>query len=134
MELRYLPIMLLIVLLLPVLPVMAKDSFSSVQDPTRPDNRTYSSVPAKKKLVPLVLSSTMMGPANRRAIINGVSVREGKKIEGARIISIRSHSVVVKRNGRKEVLRFQVPNIEKQERLTSSSETKQGLQNATASK
>lgn len=88
-------------------PVLVADSFSRLQDPTRPDSRVISTRTAAKSRK-LVLNSTLVGPDGRSAIINGVRVREGQYVQGALISRIQADSVLIKRNGRQQRLRFGV--------------------------
>ncbi|GGK04364.1 Type II secretory pathway component [Pseudomonas matsuisoli] len=81
-------------------------SAHAVVDPTMPpvELRTASAT-ATVATEPLTLQG-VLGGRTPRAVINGVSVPVGKEVAGARVISIRSNTVLVERQGQREWLRL----------------------------
>lgn len=73
-------------------------------DPTRPPSaRAMISTPAAAtKERPLVLQSIRISEQQRRALISGVTVSEGDRIRGSRVVSIEPGSVLLER-GKKQI-------------------------------
>ena len=67
-------------------------------DPTRPTTVPLPNLTARTALLPpsWKLESTLIAPDRKVAVINGRLVTEGELIDGARVISIRKNSVLVK--------------------------------------
>ncbi len=81
---------------------------SALSDPTRPANRdTAGSV---RKVMPdnraWVLSSTLVAPQRRVAVINGRLVSEGELVDGAKVIEIRKLKVLIQVPGRRITLQL----------------------------
>ncbi len=77
-----------------------------LSDPTRPyTGGPATAAPAPEATGP-VLQSTMISPADRRAVIGGRSYRVGDKIDGAVITDIQPYEVTLKRGDRTNRLRM----------------------------
>lgn len=85
---------------------MANICFSAV-DPMRPPEYMASSGPQKIELQqPLILQMVLVSGERKFAVINSKAVTEGGVIYGAKVVSINSDHVVVKRKGKVVDLRM----------------------------
>ncbi len=75
-------------------------------DPTRPPAYTAPPAAAGAKGRAFRLSAVFLGPGRPRAVINGRTVRVGEQVDGARVIAIERHRVVLARNGGRLTLRL----------------------------
>lgn len=72
----------------------------ALEDPTRPPEGAWqSSLPAEDKAAPWVLSSTLVSPQRRVAMINGQNVEQGDTIGAARVLRIDTTGVTLLANG-----------------------------------
>ncbi len=81
---------------------------SALSDPTRPANTDKAG--SGRKVIPdtrsWVLSSTLVAPQRRVAVINGRLVSEGELVDGARVIEIRKLKVLIQVPGRRITLQL----------------------------
>ncbi|MDM3870899.1 hypothetical protein QSV34_05970 [Porticoccus sp. W117] len=73
------------------------------RDPTQPIAYKPPAV-SKQQHGGLKLDSLLIGKQRRHATINGVQVKEGDRIAGARIAAITSQGVTIERGGKKQLL------------------------------
>lgn len=71
-------------------------TIAAPRDPTRPANIKSAAVVQAKDFV---VSSIMVAPGRRYAIVNGKSVKAGDKIKGAKVVSIRPNVVILNSQG-----------------------------------
>ncbi len=89
-----------------------------LSDPTRPyTGGPATAAPAPEATGP-VLQSTMISPADRRAVIGGRSYRVGDKVDGAVITDIQPYEVTLKRGDRVDRLRM-LPRLVKDPKASS---------------
>ena len=70
----------------------------ALEDPTRPPAYTAVASPADASGEPaLVLTSTLISPGRRQAVINGRTVRAGQRIGDARVLAIAPDHVRMQR-------------------------------------
>jgi MSHA biogenesis protein MshK len=77
------------------LPAHAADVFDSLPDPTRPASAPSEGVTSAVQ--GLVLQSVLIAPQRRLAVINGRTLAIGERIDGATVVDIQAHEVVLKR-------------------------------------
>lgn len=90
-------------LLILVMALLAMPSFGALQDPTRPPTAAAAAVraPTPGTTNPRwVLSSTLVSPQRRTAVINGRLLAVGEHIDGARVTDIQADSVRLRVDGR----------------------------------
>jgi len=86
----------------------------ALQDPTRPtDPALYFGANHRPDGSAWTLQSILSAPDRRIAIINGTRVREGDRIGGARVVSIRTSHVVLNTGKRKLTLQLFPDTIKK---------------------
>jgi MSHA biogenesis protein MshK len=76
-------------------PVRAADVFDSLPDPMRPASAPSDGVTSAVQ--GLVLQSVLIAPQRRLAVINGRTLAIGERIDGATVVDIQAHEVVLKR-------------------------------------
>ena len=102
----------LITLVLWVLTLLVMPGKAATDDPTRPPSFSTGSKVTQKPLAPRsVLSSTLVSPERRSAVINGRVVTLGEDVSGARVMEIDSMKVVLNNNGQQIVLMLLEKNI-----------------------
>lgn len=84
--------------LLAAIPAVAGE----VKDPTRPPSLTPAVAPAAAPSAtrPWRLSSVLISPDRRVAVIDGNVLRLGERIDGAELVEIQSHAVKLRRGER----------------------------------
>lgn len=75
---------------------------SELVDPTRPLGHTA----VASTIDSLVLQAIFFGNGRKEAIVNGIAVKEGSRVEGRRILEIRESSIVVQSDGATKVYRL----------------------------
>lgn len=98
----------LAVMLLP-LPVLAE----APSDPMRPPQASVYSTSAKKSVIRYHLSSIVISPSRRSAIINGKSVTTGDRVGNARVTEIQGTRVRISIAGKIRTLSLLPLNIKK---------------------
>jgi len=78
---------------------------TALHDPTRPPSHGGAWVEeAKPKEPDWVLTSTLISPGRRLAIIDGRAVSEGDEVSGARVLQITPGGVVLRYKGKRREL------------------------------
>ncbi len=81
-------------------------------DPTQPPRALAPAVTGQgEALVPLRLQAIVRTSQAAQAVINGQSLRVGQRVDGARVLAIHSRSVLIERQGRRELLKLVAPLI-----------------------
>lgn len=82
----------------------AQDFLAGLPDPTRP------SAPGERVRAEIrdgmILQATSVSRDSRKAVINGKTLSEGDKIEGARLVAINPYEVTLSQSGREISLRL----------------------------
>ncbi|HKJ10647.1 MAG TPA: hypothetical protein VKA76_16280 [Gammaproteobacteria bacterium] len=76
-----------------------------LRDPTVPSTLGVSGATADAHVGRWQLTSTLVGPHRRFAVINGNTVAQGERLDGARILTIGDGEVRVRSHGRTVTLR-----------------------------
>lgn len=81
-------------------------------DPTQPPRALAPAAGAQgEALEPLRLQAIVRTSQVAHVVINGQTLRVGQRVAGARVIAIHPRSVLIERQGRRELLRLVVPLI-----------------------
>ena len=80
----------------------------SLGDPTRPTSLSEPDESAEKatQAVRWRLQSTLIADDRKVAVINGRTVSQGERIEGATLLEVRSDGVTLQEDGQRRVLRL----------------------------
>lgn len=78
-------------------------------DPTQPPANLRSAATTAEAPAALVLQAILRGAQGSRAVIDGQSLRVGEEHAGLRVLAIHPHSVLIERQGQREVLRLAEP-------------------------
>lgn len=82
-------------------------SVEALRDPTRPPADPTLSRPAENHAAEhWQLSSILISPQRRIAVINGRSLQVGQSLAGARVLSIEADQVVLRQGERTHILRL----------------------------
>lgn len=100
---------LLMAVLLGATPVAAGE----LKDPTRPPSVKAAGAPAAAAAARRTwsLTSILVSPSRRVAVINGKALRVGQRIDGAELVEIQPHAVKFKRGGRVFTVNMSVGNV-----------------------
>jgi MSHA biogenesis protein MshK len=78
-------------------------------DPTQPPFEV-ASAPVVGEALPMPnLQAILRMPGSARAVINGKTLKVGEQLADVRLLAIRSHSVLIEREGKREELRLSAP-------------------------
>lgn len=81
-------------------------------DPTQPPRALAPAIGITGDAqVPLRLQAIVRTPHAAQAVINGQSLRVGERVDGARVVAINPRSVLIERQGRRELLKLVAPLI-----------------------
>lgn len=78
-------------------------------DPTRPPAALVSAMPAQQPSAALQLQAIFRGAQGARAVLNGRSLRVGDSLAEARLLTINTNSVLIERDGQRQLLRLVAP-------------------------
>ena len=76
-------------------------------DPTRPPDYKKQAEPPQAEAVAVekwALTSVLISPQRRVAIVNGQAVQEGDTVESSRVVQIRTSEVLLQRDGKQIVV------------------------------
>lgn len=76
-------------------------AFGELPDPTRPPSYPYGGLEGAR---PWDLTSTLIAPGRRVAVLNGRVVREGGRVDGMAVVKIGAGEVVLRGEGRRLVI------------------------------
>lgn len=79
------------------------------RDPTQPPQNLLPASAAASDSAPLVLQAIVRGAQGSRAVIAGQSLRVGDSHGDARVLVIHAHSVLIERQGQRQLLRLAEP-------------------------
>lgn len=80
-------------------------------DPTQPAPSAVTTQTSGTIETALVLQAVVRGGRQSQAVINGQSLQVGEELNGAKLLRIYPHSVVLERQGQQQVLRLVEPII-----------------------
>lgn len=101
---KWLPRSLGLTLLLVTAPTLAAPI-----DPTRPPESLRGPSAEVSGAAPLQLQAIVRGGQSHRALIDGMSLRVGEEQGGLRVLAIYPHSVLIERQGQRQLLRLAEP-------------------------
>lgn len=78
-------------------------------DPTQPPASLRGSSAEVNSSAPLQLQAIVRGAKSSRALIDGMSLRVGDELAGLRVLAINPHSVLIERQGQRQLLRLAEP-------------------------
>lgn len=78
------------------------------RDPTQPPQNLLPAATASDS-VPLVLQSVVRSAKGSRAVIAGQTLGVGDSVADARVLAIYAHSVLIERQGQRQLLRLAEP-------------------------
>ena len=78
-------------------------------DPTQPPADLRPASGAAEAPSALILQAILRGAHGSRAVIDGQSLRVGEEHAGLRVLAIHPHSVLIERQGQRELLRLAEP-------------------------
>ncbi|WP_252273490.1 Type II secretory pathway component [Pseudomonas subflava] len=78
-------------------------------DPTQPPASLGPASSADEAPAALVLQAILRGAQGSRAVIDGHTLRVGEARAGLRVLAIHPHSVLIERQGQRELLRLAEP-------------------------
>lgn len=79
------------------------------RDPTLPPQNLLPAAAAASDSAPLVLQAIVRSGNGSRAVIAGRSLRVGDRYADARVLVIHAHSVLIERQGQRQLLRLAEP-------------------------
>jgi len=80
-------------------------------DPTRPPAALTPAPAERQASVALHLQAIIRTGKVARAVVNGASLRVGDGLAGARVLAINPNSVLIERDGQRQLLRLAAPVI-----------------------
>ena len=89
--------------------LLASGPLAAALDPTRPDAAPPAATAASDAVQVLRLQGILRGPAGSSAIIDGHRLRAGEQAGDLRVLEIRARSVLVERQGSRQVLTLTPP-------------------------
>jgi MSHA biogenesis protein MshK len=79
------------------------------RDPTLPPQNLLPATMAASDSTPMELQAVLRGARGSRAVIAGQSLRVGDTVADARVLAIYVHSVLIERQGQRQLLRLAEP-------------------------
>jgi MSHA biogenesis protein MshK len=79
------------------------------RDPTLPPQNLLPATMAASDSTPMLLQAVVRGAQGSRAVIAGQSLRVGDTVADARVLAIYAHSVLIERQGQRQLLRLAEP-------------------------
>lgn len=78
-------------------------------DPTRPPAAFVTAAVERQAPETLHLQAIFRGAQSARAVLNGQSLRVGETLAEARLLAINTNSVLIERDGQRQLLRLVAP-------------------------
>lgn len=88
---------------------LAPAARADFRDPTRPPTARSGKIHHRSHAVGRsrwTLTSTVVSPGRRLAVVNGTTMKVGQYLNGARLVEIFPHAVMLRRGSREFTLRF----------------------------
>lgn len=79
------------------------------RDPTLPPQNLLPATVAASDSAPMVLQAVVRGAKGSQAMIAGQTLRVGDTVADARVLAIYAHSVLIERQGQRQLLRLAEP-------------------------
>ncbi|RMG51379.1 MAG: hypothetical protein D6717_12945 [Gammaproteobacteria bacterium] len=99
-----------------LLPMAASAADEALPDPMQPPRIEVAAPAAKARAPRWYLSSVLVSPGRRVAIINGRAVAPGERVDGARVVAIHPERVILETRGRRIELRLPALKLKKASR------------------
>lgn len=102
--------------------VMAAPALAALEDPTRPPVQAPAAAqsPAASDGPRWLLTTTLVSPERRTAVINNQVVTVGDRIGGARVVDIQADSVRLRAGGREVTLMIVSTNVKQASKAQAS--------------